>query len=129
MTAEAVSGLTEASHKKGKDHGKEHGNDHDKLKARSSSERMQGKAIMQLGRVVGTMISTLKHPTFQGERMLIVQLETANGGPDGEPVLAFDRLGAGRGDRVLLTNDGRELQEKLGNNTPGRWSVMGLPDG
>ncbi len=83
---------------------------------------------MQLGRVVGTITSTIKHTTFQRERMLIVQLESATGGPDGEPVLAFDRLGAGRGDRVLLTNDGRELQEKLGATTPGRWSVMGLPD-
>ncbi|MHB1557847.1 MAG: EutN/CcmL family microcompartment protein, partial [Isosphaeraceae bacterium] len=59
---------------------------------------------------------------------LIVQLETASGGPDGEPVLAFDRLGAGRGDRVLLTNDGAALQTLLGPHTPGRWSVMGLPD-
>ena len=83
---------------------------------------------MQFGRVVGTVTSTLKHPTFEGERLLIVQLETATGGPDGEPVLAFDRLGAGRGDRVLLTNDGGALQEMLGPTTPGRWSVMGLPD-
>jgi ethanolamine utilization protein EutN len=83
---------------------------------------------MQLGRVVGTITATIKHPTFAKERMLVVQLETPTGRPDGEPVLAFDRLGAGRGDQVLLTNDGRELQEKLGATTPGRWSVMGLPD-
>jgi ethanolamine utilization protein EutN len=83
---------------------------------------------MQLGRVVGTAIATVKHPTFHGERMLVVQLETATGGPDGEPILAFDRLGAGRGDRVLLTNDGRALQELLGATTPGRWSVLGVPD-
>jgi ethanolamine utilization protein EutN len=83
---------------------------------------------MQLGRVVGTVTSTIKHPSFQKERMLVVQLETTAGGPDGEPILAFDRLGAGRGDLVLVTNDGRELQEKLGANTPGRWSVIGLPD-
>jgi ethanolamine utilization protein EutN len=83
---------------------------------------------MQLGRVVGTAIATVKHPTFQAERMLVVQLETAAGQPDGEPILAFDRLGAGRGDRVLVTNDGRDLQELLGATTPGRWSVMGLPD-
>jgi ethanolamine utilization protein EutN len=72
--------------------------------------------------------STIKHPTFAKERLLIVQLETPTGQPDGEPVLAFDRLGAGRGHKVLLTNDGAELQEKLGRTTPGRWSVMGLPD-
>jgi ethanolamine utilization protein EutN len=83
---------------------------------------------MQLGRVVGTATATVKHPTFQGERMLIVQLETPLGQPDGEPILAFDRLGAGRGDLVVLTNDGRALQELLGPTTPGRWSVLGLPD-
>jgi ethanolamine utilization protein EutN len=83
---------------------------------------------MQLGRVVGNVTATIKHPTFQTERILVVQLETATGRPDGEPILAFDRLGAGRGDTVLVTNDGRELQEKLGKTTPGRWSVIGLPD-
>jgi ethanolamine utilization protein EutN len=83
---------------------------------------------MQLGRVIGTVTATVKHATFQGERMLIVQLENAAGGADGEPVLAFDRLGARRGDVVLLTNDGLALQELLGRTTPGRWSVLGLPD-
>jgi len=84
---------------------------------------------MQLGRVMGTATSTVKHPTFEGERLLVVQLETAGGRPDGEPVLVFDRLGAGHGDRVVCTNDGRALQELLGPTTPGRWSVLGLPDG
>jgi ethanolamine utilization protein EutN len=83
---------------------------------------------MQLGRVIGSATSTVKHPSFQGERLLVVQLETTNGRPDGEPVLAFDRLGAGRGDAVLLTNDGQILQEMIGRDTPGRWSVLGLPD-
>ena len=83
---------------------------------------------MQVGRVIGSATSTVKHRTFEKERLWVVQLETASGHPDGEPVLAFDRLGAGRGDRVLLTNDGQILQEMIGKSTPGRWSVMGLPD-
>jgi ethanolamine utilization protein EutN len=83
---------------------------------------------MQLGRVIGTATSTLKHPTFEGERLLVVQLETATGDPDGEPIVAFDRLGARRGDLVILTNDGRALQDLLGPTTPGRWSVLGIPD-
>lgn len=83
---------------------------------------------MQIGRVIGTATSTIKHPTFQGERLLIVRLEGTDGRPDGEPVLAFDRFGAGRDDRVLLTSDGQILREQLGRLTPGRWSVMGLPD-
>ncbi|MFO0959924.1 MAG: EutN/CcmL family microcompartment protein [Isosphaeraceae bacterium] len=84
---------------------------------------------MQLGLVLGTATSTIKHPTFQGERMIVVQPEMADGRPDGEPVLAFDRLGARRGDRVILTSDGKVLQQMIGRDTPGRWSVLGLPDG
>jgi ethanolamine utilization protein EutN len=82
---------------------------------------------MQMGRVIGTATSTIKHATFEGERLVVVQLETTGGG-DGEPILAFDRLGAGRGDRVVVTNDGQVLQEMLGKKTPGRWSVLALPD-
>ncbi len=83
---------------------------------------------MQLGVVIGTATSTVKHKTFQGERLLVVQLLTSEGGDDGEPVLAFDRLGAGRGETVMLTNDGKILQEMIGRDTPGRWSVLGLPN-
>jgi len=83
---------------------------------------------MQLGRVLGTATTTIKHPSFRGERLLVVQLEGVDGRADGEPVLVFDRLGAGRGDRVIVTSDGQMLQEQLGKDTPGRWSVMGLPD-
>ncbi|WZO96573.1 EutN/CcmL family microcompartment protein [Isosphaeraceae bacterium EP7] len=83
---------------------------------------------MQVGRVLGSATSTVKHPSFEGERMLVVQFLTGDGKPEGEPVLAFDRMGAGRGDLVMLTSDGAILSELLGRNTPGRWSVMGLPD-
>jgi ethanolamine utilization protein EutN len=93
-----------------------------------STEAKDEDNIMQLGQVIGTATATVKHPSFQGERLLIVQLETADGGPDGEPVLVFDRMGAARGQTVLVTNDGLALQELLGRTTPGRWSVMGLPD-
>lgn len=83
---------------------------------------------MQLARVLGTATSTVKHPTFQGERLLVLALLDAEGRPEAEPILAFDRLGATRGDRVLVTNDGRAMQELLGKDTPGRWSVLGIPD-
>jgi ethanolamine utilization protein EutN len=83
---------------------------------------------MQLGKVLGTATATVKHATLAGERMLVVQLVTRDGRADGEPILVFDRLGAGRGDRVLCTNDGRVMQELLGSTTPARWSVLALPD-
>ena len=83
---------------------------------------------MQLGRVIGTATATVKHATLAGERLLLVQLETASGEPDGEPVLALDRLGARRGSCVLVSTDGRALQESLGPTTPARMSVIALPD-
>jgi ethanolamine utilization protein EutN len=83
---------------------------------------------MQMARVIATATSTVKHPTFAGERLLIVELLAADGRAEGEPVIVFDRLGARRGDEVVVTNDGRALQEMLGRDTPGRWSVLGIPD-
>ncbi|HEV3340597.1 MAG TPA: EutN/CcmL family microcompartment protein [Pirellulales bacterium] len=85
---------------------------------------------MQIGTVVGTATSTIKHRSLDGQKLLVVQLLAADGrSPDGEPVLAVDNLGAGRGDRILLTSDGKAVQELLKNqNTPVRWSVIGIPD-
>ena len=83
---------------------------------------------MQLGLVLGSATATIKHPSFEGQRMLVVQPVTASGQDDGEPVLVFDRLGAGRGQQVIITSDGAVLQSQLGRNTPGRWSVLALPD-
>jgi ethanolamine utilization protein EutN len=49
---------------------------------------------MQLGTVVGTATSTIKHPSLEGQKLLVVQLLAADGrSPDGEPVLAVDSLG------------------------------------
>ncbi|HVA50787.1 MAG TPA: EutN/CcmL family microcompartment protein [Pirellulales bacterium] len=85
---------------------------------------------MQLGTVVGTATSTIKHRSMDGWKLLVVQLLAADGrSPDGEPVLAVDSLGAGRGDRVLLTSEGNATKELLkSETTPVRWCVIGIPD-
>ena len=83
---------------------------------------------MQLGLVIGSVTATIKHPSLNGERWLVVQLTGVNGRDDGEPVLVLDRLGARRGDQVLLTSDGKLLGDHVGRNSPARWLVMGLPD-
>ncbi len=85
---------------------------------------------MQIGLVVGHAVSTVKHPTLVGWKLLIVQLLTADGRPDGEPILAIDHLGAGAGDRVIATTDAVLVRELTGvKNSPIRWSVLGLEDG
>jgi ethanolamine utilization protein EutN len=83
---------------------------------------------MQIGQVLGTATATVKHPTLERERLLVVQMQTRDGRPDGEPVLVLDRLGARKGDRVLALNDGASVQEILGRTCPAYWMVVGLPD-
>ena len=84
---------------------------------------------MQLGEIVGHAVATVKHASLTGWRLLLVQLLTLDGKPDGEPLLAIDSLGAGLGDRVLLSNDGAGARQLVGDkNSPARWFVMGIRD-
>jgi ethanolamine utilization protein EutN len=84
---------------------------------------------MQLGTVVGYAVSTVKHASLIGWRLLLVQPLTADARPDGEPLLAIDKLGAGAGDHVILSNDGIAAREMVGSrNSPARWSVLGIVD-
>ena len=85
---------------------------------------------MLAGRVIGTATSTVKHPSMQGWKLLVVQPLAADGrSPDGDPVLAVDSLGAGRGETVIVSSDGRGTRELLqSDNTPVRWSVLGIRD-
>ena len=84
---------------------------------------------MITGRVIGTATSTVKHPSMQGWKLLLVQPLDGESQPKGDPVLAVDTLGAGTSEEVILTSDGKTARQLLGDNTtPVRWSVVGLPD-
>jgi ethanolamine utilization protein EutN len=82
----------------------------------------QAGFTMQTGTVVGHAVSTVKHDSMTGWRLLVVQLLTVDGKVDGEPLLAIDKLGSGVGDRVILSNDGQAAREMVGARTsPVRW--------
>ena len=85
---------------------------------------------MQVGTVVGTATSTVKHASMEGWKLLVVQPWLADGTtPDGDPVLAIDILGAGTGQEVMTSSDGKATRELLGvEATPVRWSVVGIKD-
>ena len=85
---------------------------------------------MQVGRVIGTATATVKHRSMEGWKLLVVQPYMTDGvTPDGDPQLAVDSLGAGKGERVILSSDGRGTRELLGDDTtPVRWSVIGIED-
>lgn len=85
---------------------------------------------MQLARTLGTATATVKHPSMEGWKLLLVQPVMADGeAPDGDPLLAVDQLGADRGSLVVLTSDGKYIRNLLDcNQTPVRWCVIGIPD-
>ena len=85
---------------------------------------------MLIGIVEGTVVTTIKHRSMHGWKVLIVQPVDIAGGPDGDPLLAIDMLGAGRGVPVVISNDGKGTREMIGDtNSPVRWSVIGIIDG
>lgn len=84
---------------------------------------------MQLGKVIGRATSTIKHPTMQGWRLLLTQPIGASGQPDGAPQLVLDKHGAGRGDTVIISSDGKSARDMVGTEkTCVRWTVMGIVD-
>lgn len=85
---------------------------------------------MQLALVAGTATSTVKHATLRGQKLLVVQPLMADGRTaDGDPQIAVDAVGAGKGERVMITSDGRFVREIVkAENTPIRWSVIGIAD-
>ncbi len=85
---------------------------------------------MYSARVIGTATATVKHPSMEGWKLLLVQPCLPDGRtPDGDPMLAVDVLGAGMGETVIVSSDGRRTRELLGrDDTPVRWSVIGIAD-
>ena len=84
---------------------------------------------MQLAKIIGNATATVKHASLVGEKLLVVQPLMRDGrSPDGDPQLAIDRLGAGTGETVLLTTDGKFVSDTLGKNAPVRWTVLGIQD-
>ena len=85
---------------------------------------------MQVAKVLGNATATVKHATLAGQKLLIVQPMLADGrSPDGDPLIVVDAVGAGRGEVVLITSDGRGARELLRTDaTPVRWTTMGIKD-
>ena len=84
---------------------------------------------MFIARIDGSITSTVKHRSLQGQRLLIGQRLEADGTEVGEPMVLIDDLGAGIGSHVLVTSDGELARQKLADNTtPSRMMVVGIID-
>ena len=57
---------------------------------------------MQLGRVIGDVVSTQKDDALLGLKLLVVQPIGADGADVGRPLVAVDSVGAGFGETVFF---------------------------
>lgn len=69
---------------------------------------------MILAKVVGTVVSTEKHPHYRGHTMLVVQPVDPDGRPKGRAMLAVDGVQAGIGDSVLVVDEGGSARAVIG---------------
>lgn len=84
---------------------------------------------MKIGRVAGTVVSTINSPFFDGRRLLLVDLLSAEGQPAGGYLIAIDVVDAGAGETVLVLDEGNSARQVLGApNAPVRAVVVGIVD-
>jgi ethanolamine utilization protein EutN len=84
---------------------------------------------MQLARVVGTVVATQKHRTFEGAKLMLVQPITLDDTPRGTALLAVDAVGAGVHEKVLVVIEGRAAGEALGRKAaPVDAAIIGIVD-
>jgi microcompartment protein CcmK/EutM len=69
---------------------------------------------MQLGKVVGTVVSTRKNAKLEGAKLLLVQPMTPGGEARGTALLTIDSVGAGIGETVLVVIEGKAAGDALG---------------
>ncbi len=70
---------------------------------------------MILGKVVGTIVTTISHRDYKNRRLLVVQpLSLAGEAPD-EDFIALDNTQAGIGDTVLVNREGNGARQALKN--------------
>lgn len=84
---------------------------------------------MLIGRVIGEVVATQKHPTHEGRKILLVQPLNLDETDRGDAVVALDAAQAGIGDRVLLTTDGFAAFTAVGlSQAPVDMAVIGVID-
>ena len=84
---------------------------------------------MQSAIVIGNATATVKHSSLDGWRLVVLQPLDIEDKPDGFPFLAIDNLGAGKGDNVFFTSDGKYVRQLVGrDDCPIRFAVQGMID-
>ncbi len=84
---------------------------------------------MILARVTGTLTASDKDPELGACKLLVVQPLDLDGEPEGDEVIAVDRVDAGVGDRVLVSREGNAARQVTGRDRiPLQNLVIGVVD-
>ena len=85
---------------------------------------------MKLGKVVGTVVATIKSPIFDERALLLVDLLEPDGRAAGGYLIAVDTVGAGAGETVLVLDEGTSARQIVGVTTGGplRTVIVGIVD-
>ena len=83
---------------------------------------------MFLGRVVGRVWSTVKHPNLEGQRLLIVQPINAEQEPTGKRLVCCDWTGAGSGETVYWCRGKESSFSFLPSEVPTDFCIVGIVD-
>lgn len=83
---------------------------------------------MKLGRVAGTVVSTINHSFFDGKRLLVCDLVDPEGSAAGY-IIAVDTVEAGEGETVLILDEGNSSRQIFGlDSGPIRSTIVGIVD-
>ncbi len=83
---------------------------------------------MQLARVVGTVVSTVKNESLHGRKLLLVQTLNADLQPMGKPQIALDSVGAGVGELVFWCRGKEASFPFKRDSTPTDCTIVGIID-
>lgn len=86
---------------------------------------------MILGKVAGTIVSTVNHPFYEGKKLLVVDKCDQNFEPTGKYLVAVDGVGihAGDGDHVLVLDEGTGSRQVFADRfAPVRSTIVGIVD-
>jgi ethanolamine utilization protein EutN len=84
---------------------------------------------MTLGRVIGTVVSTVKLEVLSGYKILMVRPVDPKGKEVGAVTLGLDTVQAGVGDTVLIIDEGNSSRLIVGDSmAPIRTMIVGIVD-
>jgi microcompartment protein CcmK/EutM len=83
---------------------------------------------VQVARVLGEVVSTMKDPNLTGLKMLILQPVTASGQDSGRTLVALDSVGAGVGEQVFFVRGREAAFPFYPTEPPADATVIGIVD-